>query len=173
MAMNSNSMASAIISAISGIDKPEDAVKTFYSALCDYIEGNAQVFYSWSATTPPPSSSPDPTVLLDCKIKTSGSLSPSGQDTPEGALGALSEDLNKNASSWQVVWPSGFSIPTPAFILPTISITPSMKDNQKDAWLAVCTQIIDGLKQATPGPLSGTHGGFSIPTPGAIFTQIL
>ena len=172
MAMNPKSMASAIISAISGIDKPEDAVKTFYSALCDYIEGNAQVFYSWSATTPPPTSSPDPTVLLDCKIKTSGSLSPSGQDTPEGALGALSGDLNKNASSWQVVWPSGFSI-LPAFIIPTIHITPSMKDNQKDAWLAVCAQIIAGLKQATPGPLTGTHGGFTVPCPGATFTQII
>lgn len=172
MAMNPDSMASAIISAVSGIDKPEDAMKTFYSALCEYIEGNAQVFYSWSATTPPPSSSPDPMVLLDCKIKTSGSLSPSGQDTPEGALGALSGDLNKNVSSWQVVWPFGFYI-LPAFIIPTISITPSMKDNQKDAWLSVCTQIIDGLKQATPGPLPGVHGGFSIPTPGAIFIKIL
>mgnify|MGYP007036989502 FL=1 len=172
MAMNSSSMASSIISALSGCKDPGDANNKFYKALCDYVEGNAEVYYSWSATTPPPSSSPDPMVTLKCTIKTSGSLSPSGETTPEGALAKFSADLNSNASRWQVVWPSGFSI-SPALIIPTINVTPSMKDNQKDAWESVCQEIINGLKMATPGPLPGTHGGFSIPTPGAIFTQIL
>lgn len=172
MAMNSSSMASSIISSLSGCTDPGEANNKFYKALCDYIEGNAEVYYSWSATTPPPSSSPDPMVILKCTIKTSGSLSPSGESTPEGALTRFSGDLNKNASGWQVVWPSGFAI-VPALIIPTINITQSKADNQRAAWEHVCQEIINGLKAATPGPLSGTHGGFSIPTPGAIFTKII
>lgn len=172
MAMNPKSMASAIINELKGVDKPEDANNKFYKALCNYVEANAQVFYSWAAMTPPIASTPDPTVVLDCKIKTTGSISPSGQTTPDGACAAFSGMLNSQAALWQVQWPSGFVIP-PAFIIPTITITPSGADSQQSAWEAVCTQIIAGLKLATPGPLPGVHAGFTVPCPGAIFTQII
>lgn len=170
--MNSSSMASYIISSLSGVNDPREANNKFYRALCEYVEGNAEVYYSWSATTPPSSSTPDPQTILRCSIKTSGSLSPSGETTPEGALNKFSEDLNMNARSWRIIWPFGFVI-SPAFIIPTIKVTPSKADNQRDAWLSVCREIINGLKSATPGPLPGTHGGFTVPTPGAIFTKII
>lgn len=172
MSMDSSSMSSAIIDSISGIDNATDAINKFYSSLCKYVEDNAQVYYTWSAALPPPLNTPDSTVLLECKIKTSGSLSPSGQDTPEGALGMLSSDLNKNASLWEIVWPSGFSI-SPAFILPTISLSPSNSDNQRSAWEHICDEIISGIKKATPGPLSGIHGDYTVPTPGAMFSSII
>ena len=170
MAMNPVSMAESIIEAISGIDVPDAAMNTFYTALCIYVETNAEVFYSWSATNP--FAVPDPVTLLECKIKTTGFLVPSGMSTPREALDELSAKLNINASMWKVVWPPEFSI-SPAFIIPTIHITPSMKDTQLDAWVAVCTQIIEGIKKATPGPLSGEHEEYKIPTPGASFIKIL
>lgn len=169
--MTPNAMANFIIGQIQGIDNPQNAVNTFYSALCQYIENNTEVLYSWSATTPPPISTPDPMVVLNCKVKTTGTMTPSGADNPSAANSMFSASLNQNAALWQVVWPSGFTL-TPAFIIPTITITPSGATDMTSAWTAVCTQIIAGLKAATP-TATGTHGSFTVPTPGAIFTQIL
>lgn len=169
--MTPSAMANFIIGQIQGIDKADQAINTFYSALCQYVETNMQVLYSWSATMPPPVSTPDPMVLLDCKVKTTGSMTPSGANTPEAANQMFSAVLNQNAALWTVVWPAGFAL-TPAFIIPTISITPSGATDMNSAWLAVATQIIAGLKAATP-TATGVHGSFTVPTPGAIFTQIL
>lgn len=169
--MTPSAMANFIIGQIQGIDNASSAINTFYSALCSYCEANMEIQYSWAATTPPPVSSPDPMMLLSCKVKTTGSMSPSGANTPEAANSMFSATLNQNAALWQVVWPSGFAL-TPAFVIPTITITPSGATTMNDAWLAVCTQIIAGLKAATP-TATGVHGSFTVPTPGAIFIQIL
>jgi hypothetical protein len=169
--MTPNAMASFIISQIQNINEPNAAISMFYSALCSYVSLNMQVQYSWSATTPPPVSTPDPMVLLDCKVLTSGSMTPSGATTPDSACSMFSAALNQNAATWQVIWPAGFTL-SPAFIIPTINITPSGATDMNSAWLAVCSQIIAGLKAATP-MATGVHGSFSVPTPGAIFTQIL
>ena len=56
MAMVANAMASSIISEVQGCTDPVDANNKFYKALCDYVEANAQVFYSWVAFSPPPAS---------------------------------------------------------------------------------------------------------------------
>ena len=168
MAMVANAMASSIISEVQGCTDPVDANNKFYKALCNYVEANAQVFYSWVAFSPPPASLPDPMVVIQATIKTSGSLSPSGETTPEGAMARFSADLNKNAASWQISWPTGFSL-IPALVIPTITITPSMADNQQDAWVSVCSQIISGLKLATP-TAAGSHSSF---TGTATFTQLI
>ena len=134
--------------------------------MCDYVEGNAQVFYSWSAVNS--SGTPDPQVVIEATIKTTGSLSPSGATTCEAAMAQFSADLNRNASLWQIVWPTGFSL-SPSFVIPTINITPSMATEQQSAMLSVCSQIIAGLKQATP-TASGNHAAF---TGMASFTQLI
>lgn len=169
--MTPNAMASYIIGQLQGIDNAANAINTFYSALCSYVESNMEVIYSWSATTPPPTSTPDPMVVLNCKVKTTGSMAPSGIDNPGGALAAFSADLNRNAALWTVIWPAGFTL-TPALIIPSISISASGATDMNSAWLSVCSEIIAGLKAATP-IATGAHGGFSVPTPGATFTQIL
>ena len=166
MAMTPNEMASAIISSISGSTNAYDANNKFYSALCDYVEGNAQVFYSWAAVNP--SGSPDPQVIIEAKIRTTGSLSPNGATTCETALAQFSADLNRNAAMWSIVWPAGFGL-SPAFVIPTINITPSMATEQQSAMLAVCTQIIAGLKQATQ-TAAGTHTAYAGT---ATFTQLI
>ena len=166
MAMTPNGMANAIISSIGQSDNASDANNKFYKALCDYVEGNAQVFYGWVAFLTSTPYSPDPQVIIEAKIKTTGSLSPNGATTPAAALSLFSADLNRNASLWQIVWPAGFSL-SPAFVIPTINITPSMATDQQSAMLAVCTQIIAGLKLATPAA-GGTHGPYA---GNASFTQ--
>ena len=168
MAMTPNGMASAIISSVSGSTDAYDANNKFYKALCDYVEGNAQVFYGWTAFLTSTPFSPDPQVVIEAKIKTTGSLSPNGATTCEAALAQFSADLNRNAALWQIVWPTGFSL-SPAFVIPTINITPSMATEQQSAMLSVCTQIIAGLKQATP-TAAGTHAAYAGT---AIFTQLI
>ena len=168
MAMTPNAMANAIIGNIGQSSDPTDANNKFYKALCDYVEGNAQVFYSWSATTPPPASTPDPQVIIEAKIKTSGSLSPSGATDCASALAAFSATLNTNAALWMIQWPAGFAL-SPAFVIPTIMITPSMATDQTSAMTAVCAQIIAGLKLATPAA-AGSHAAY---IGAAAFTSIL
>ena len=172
--MTPNAMASFIISRIQGENSASNAINTFYSALCDYVESEAEILYTWGASMPPPVSTPDPTVLLNCKVKTTGSLSPSGATTPEAALSQFAADLNSQVSLWQVVWPEGFIISTPAFVIPGIVFTPSMATTPEAAWGHICQEIINGITlEATPGPLPGVHGSFTVPTPGAIFSKIL
>ena len=166
MAMTPNGMASAIISSVSGSTDAYDANSKFYKALCDYVEGNAQVFYGWAAVDP--KDSPDPMVIIEAKIKTTGSLSPNGATTCDAALAQFSDDLNRNAALWQIIFPAGFGL-SPAFVIPTINITPSMATEQQSAMLSVCTQIIAGLKQATQ-TAAGTHAAY-VGT--ATFTQLI
>lgn len=166
--MTSSAMASFVVNNLGGSTNASEANNKFFKALCDYCEQNMQIFYSWVATTPPPASVPDPMTVIECKVKTTGTLSPSGVSDCNSALAAFSSNLNSQAVLWQIVWPAGFSL-SPAFILPTIKITPSMAENPEDAWNAVCSQIIDGLKLATP-TASGTHGSY---VGVATFTNIL
>ena len=168
MAMTPNGMASAIISSVSGSTDAYDANNKFYKALCNYVEENAQVFYGWTAFLTSTPFSPDPQIVIEAKIKTTGSLSPNGSTTCEAALAQFSADLNRNAAMWSIVWPTGFSL-SPAFVIPTIKITPSMATEQQSAMIAVCAQIIAGLKQATPTS-TGTHAAFAGT---ATFTQLI
>lgn len=166
MAMTPNAMANAIIGNIAQSSDPADANNKFYQALCDYVEQNAMAIYAWVGVNP--LGVPDPQVVLNCKIKTSGSLSPSNATDCSSALSIFSANLNANAALWQVQWPAGFSL-SPALVIPTIVITPSMATDMNAAWNAVCSQIIAGLKLATPSS-SGVHGGF---TGTATFTSLI
>jgi len=158
MAMVASAMASSIIGSINQSSDPTDANNKFYKGLCDYVEANAQVFYAWSAALPSPPNTPDSTVVIQAKIKTSGSLSPSGATDCASALSAFASTLNANASLWVIQWPTGFAL-SPAFVIPTITFTPSMADNQQSAMTHICQEIINGLKKATP-TASGSHGSF-------------
>lgn len=171
MAMIPNAMANQIISSLSGCDKPDDAINKFWKAVCDYVSANAQVMYSWVGLQPSvPAPIPDPTVMLTCTIQTGGSLSPSGQNTAAGAFAALTAAMNANCATWMIIWPPGFAL-SPAFVMPTISLSPSGATDQMSAMVMLSTQIIAGLKMATP-MASGTHGGF-IGSPGASFISII
>lgn len=164
--MTASAMASSIISNLSQSSDPGEANNKFYKAICDYVEANAQVFYSWSATNP--SGSSDPQVVIEAKIKTSGSLSPSGATDCSSAMAAFSSTMNSNAATWQVIFPPGFSL-SPAFVLPTMVFTPSMADNQGAAMNHICQEIINGLKAATP-VANGSHSSY---TGTASFTKLI
>jgi len=157
MAMTAEAMANAIISRINKSTDASDANNKFYAALCEYVEGNAVVTYAWSAVDP--EATPDPMVEIITNLKTAGSLSPSGASDCSSALAKFSSDLNDNAKTWEVVWPTGFALP-PAYVIPTINITASKADNQQDAMVSVCKEIIAGIKKATD-TVPGSHATYS------------
>jgi len=172
MAMTPSAMANAIKSAINKIDKPDQAINKFYKALCDYVESNAQVIYAWVGIQPGTPPVPDPLIVINATIKTSGSISLSNATDPSSACSMFSQALNTAAATWMIQFPADFSL-SPCFIIPTINITPSNINNRDAAWLVVCTQIIAGIKLATPTAL-GSHGSFTAPPgSGATFTSIL
>lgn len=171
MAMIPNAMASQIVSYVSGCTDAATANNKLWQAICDYVSANAQVMYSWVGLQPSvPSPIPDPMVMLTCTIQTGGTLTPSGQNTAAGAFAALTAAMNANCATWMIMWPPGFAL-SPAFVMPTISLSPSGATDQMSAMTMLCTQIIAGLKMATP-MASGTHGGF-IGSPGASFVSII
>lgn len=155
--MNSNGMSSDIIDALDGLDTVGGTSK-MWKAICDYVKSNAKVKYSWVGVSSVGVT--DPTVIISATIDTSTGNTLSlpnidKADSASAALGILSAGMNTAAAKWRIKWPTGFTL-TPCFVIPTIVITPSMKDNQSDAIKALCTQIINGIKAATPAT-SGTH----------------
>ena len=171
MAMIPNAMASQIVDYVSGCTDAATANNKLWQAICDYVSANAQVMYSWVGLQPSVAAPiPDPTVMLTCTIQTGGSLTPSGQNTAAGAFAALTAAMNANCATWMIIWPPGFAL-SPAFVMPTISLSPSGATDQMSAMVMLSTQIIAGLKMATP-MASGTHGGF-IGSPGASFISII
>jgi len=165
MAMIAEDMADAIIEKVKNSTDADNSMNKFYEALCEYVEENAEVTYSWAGANP--LGVPDPTTEINAKIKTTGSLKPSGASDCDSALKQLSADLNTEAAQWKIEWPSDFTLGS-AFVIPSIEITASKKTEQKEAWVAVCEQIIEGIKEATPS-VSGTHSSY---TGTASFTKI-
>lgn len=165
--LEASGMANQIIGEIDQCTDPVQANNGFYKGICDYVESNAQVFYSWVAANPS-SGSPDPIVVIEAKLKTTGSLSPSGATDTSSALAALSSVLNANAALWTVEWPSGFSL-SPAFDIPTINLTASGATDRQAALEHICQEIINGIKQATPSAV-GSHSAF---VGAATFTKII
>ena len=174
MAMIPQSMASYIYGKVQGSTDASEAISKFYQALCEYCEANLEVYFSWAAQTPPPLSTPDPQVIIKAGIKTSGSLSPSGASTPGEALSRFAADLNAKISGWRVSWPTGFTMSLPAFIIPGIVFTQSMATTPEAAWEHISREIIAGITlAATPGPIPGVHGNYSIPSPGATWIKTI
>jgi hypothetical protein len=155
--LDASSMANTICLGIDKMTDPGQANNAFYTALCNYIDTNAIVGYSWVAVDT--MGIPDPMTTITAKIKTSGTLSPSGATTCESALSAFSGSLNSNASTWTIIWPPGFTL-SPAFVIPSITITPSNATERDPAILHVCQEIIGGLKLATTS-VPGKHGSYT------------
>lgn len=151
--MTPSGMADYIIQNVKGKTDAGSAINAFYRALCEYVEKNAEVTYSLVGVDS--KGNPDSTTVIKTKLQTAGSLSPSGESDSSAALSRFSSDLNSQASLWTVLWPAEFSL-SPSYVLPSISITASGATEMTGAWNFVCSQIIQGLKAATPVS-SGTH----------------
>ena len=158
MAMTATAMANSIKSSIYQVNDPSSAIALFYSALCDYVEANAEVFYSWVAAQPGTPPTPDPLTVIKAQILCNGNITLSGATDPSAACSAFSNLLNAAAATWIIKFPTGFAL-SPCFVIPTISISPSGATDMDTAWSIVCAQIIMGIKTATPA-MTGSHGSF-------------
>lgn len=160
MSMISMDMASQMKSALSGCTG--GGIYTMWDSICDYVESNADVMYSWTAvsTSVPPVT--DTTVMINAGIDTSGGrvLNVPGLDQATDAntaLGIITVGMNQAASGWTIKWPQGFIL-SPCYVIPSIVLTPSMKTEQLEALDFICSQVIGGINAATPGTM-GIHLG--------------
>lgn len=158
MAMSVSGLADAIKSGNQGKDNPSDALSSFWKAVCDYVEANAEVTYAWVAATTTTPPTPDPVTSWKGTIKTSGSLSLCNLNTPDAALAAMSAQMNAAAALWVVEPPAGFSL-SPMLVIPTINLTKSGATDRDAAMKSIVTDIINGIKMATPAS-SGSHGSY-------------
>jgi len=158
MAMSISGLTEAIKSGNQGKDNPSDALSSFWKAVCDYVESNAEVVYAWAAATTSTPPTPDPMTSWTGTIKTSGNLSLCNLNTPDTALAAVSSQMNAAAALWVVEPPAGFSL-SPMVIIPTINLTKSGATDRDTALKSIATDIINGIKAATPAS-SGSHGSY-------------
>lgn len=99
MAMTATAMANSIKSSIYQVNDPSSAIALFYSALCDYVEANAEVFYSWVAAQPGTPPTPDPLTVIKAQILCNGNITLSGATDPSAACSAFSNSLNTAAAT--------------------------------------------------------------------------
>ena len=124
--MTAKNMANAIKN--SGIKECKDAssaLQKFWKAVCDYVSNNLEAKYAWVGVNPT-SGAPDPIVILNCKCKATGVLTPCNLTETNSALAAMSAQMNASAATWMVMPDTtkspGFTV-TPGFIIPTIKLS--------------------------------------------------
>jgi len=177
MAINKTDMAQEIIDAMAAVPfdpdnqpSPQDYMTEFGTAMKTYLENNLEVSYSWTATTPPPASVPDPVTSFDASV-----TFPTFTLTSPADISLFGPMIQLQLAG-AIITPDD-----PTFILPPgtflpvapIVVTQSGKDNTKDAIEFLCDQVIISLKTwINPTPIPGTHLTFVTPTPGAIMTSI-
>lgn len=163
--MNSLLMSQEIISSLRGVDQP-GGVHTMWNTICNHVESNCIVYYGWAGftTTTPPT--PDPTNLTGIFASVNTSMGRAlvlpafdQADTAAGAMTILTSAMNAAAMRWMVRFPVGFAV-TPCFIIPSIVVTPSGADNQSEAMLSLCNDVIRGISLATPA-MGGTHAAYT------------
>jgi len=172
MAMNKGDMAKAIIDALKDIDDPSKAMSEFSKALKGYIEDNCEISYSWIATMPPPTPTPDPMTSFDATVTFPVFSIPNPPDMAAlGPLilaqiaGGLINPVKSKAPT--LVVPPGMFLPIP------FMTSQSDADNQKDAMENLADEIISGMKKMiNPTPNPGVNPPYVVPTPGAIMTGI-
>jgi len=170
--MTASGMANAIRnSGIQNCTDASDALNNFWNAIKNYVENNLEATYSWIGVNPE-AELPDPVVIVKCKAKTSGNLTPCQLKNAESALAVMSAQMNTSAATWRLspdtTKSPGFSL-SPAFIIPTISLSASRLTDPASSLEFVCNQIINGIKIATP-TMAGNHTVF---TGTATFTNII
>lgn len=169
MAMDKGDMAKAIIDGFSEPDKPADAMGQFSDSLKGYLEDNLEVKYTWVATLPPPTPTPDPITSFTSSVKF-----PAFELSNPPNLLAWGPLLMTAVVGGIIQHPSDFLVPPGTFTPIPFVITESKADNQEDAMEHVCGEIITGIKAMINAiPLPGTHLAFVVPTPGAIMASIL
>ena len=158
MALDKEGLKNRMIAETEKKNTPEEANNALWKAICDYVEENAEVKYQWSAKDP--SGSPDSKTEWTGKIIVSGSLSPCGKDTPSEALSSISSSMNSNVNSWTIKPESGFDVSGGTITNSGINLQLSMADTRDAALLSIASDVIDGIKRATPPVMSGSHGSY-------------
>ena len=159
MAMNAVDMKDYIISKMNReAGSAIAANKKFGDAILEYIIGNMDITYGWSARNPS-SGATDPITSFTATLSGEGTLAPSGSFTI-----FLVNLTTLIKTSIVIMPPAGFSL-APLTYNPDGVITASMgNENSQDAGiLRLCVQIIASLILSFPNPaaVSGSRGAFA------------
>jgi hypothetical protein len=138
-------------------------VEAFDKGLCEYVEANMEITYSWKAALPPPASTPDPVQSFKSELVIEDKTI--GQPPTIAAWGPLimacfAKAVTKHPSAFEVepgklgIQPLALAPAPGAYPGPLFSIC-----TQIYAWLLLC---ID------PAALPGTHGSYSGATTGMV-----
>lgn len=165
MALTVDGLTTKLVSSLSNIDVPENAIKVFWDTICLYFKENAEVTYNWVGKNP---SGMTEALAIKGTLKVGSTLSLCFLSDPDEALADMSKQINKAAATWTVIPPTGFVL-TPMYVIPSVALGKSEKTEQKDAITAIASDIINGIKSATASS-TGNHGAF-VGT--ATFTSIL
>ncbi len=174
MALDKTIMATSIISALTGTTD-NSGMRKLSLAIKSYIEAYCDIIYSWEAILPTPPYASDPITFYKAKVLFSNFNITIPQTSDSivafNAFGnALTIEINKG-----VIKPidPAFLVPPGTFFPSNIMLTSSGATNQRDAMEHFANQIILGIKaKINSTPLPGTHLIYTVPTPGAIMTNI-
>lgn len=175
MAMNKVTMATSIIHALMGTTD-NTGMRKLSLAIKSYIEAYCDITYSWVATLSIPPYTPDSTITYKAKVIFSNFniTLPQTNDSivAFNAFGnALTLEINKGVIN--PIDPT-FLVAPGTFFPSNIILTSSNVTTQKDAMEHLANEIIIGIKaKINSTPLPGTHLIYTVPTPGAIMTNIL
>ena len=174
MAMNPEDMAEAVIAEYKKVtdsvkwDKGERPsalayVEAFDKGLTEYVEKNMEITYSWSATLPPPASTPDPvTSFVSTLTITDKTI---GQPPTKVAWGPL---IMACFAKTKTKHPTAFSVPAGTLLIKPLVIEPPPMPFPGPI-KAICLQIYTWLLTCiNPSPLSGTHTSYTGATTGMV-----
>jgi hypothetical protein len=128
-----------------------------------YFEEKTEITYGWSAVTPPPSSSPDPAVKFDSKVRF-----PEFDLTAAVNLITLAALIQAAVLSGVINHPSGFTVTAGSFKAnSTLVLLPQANYGNNVFYLAIVKPTCAWyLKCINSTPLSGKHGSYTGATTG-------
>jgi len=165
MAVSASGMDRAVRDALDDYNKntfPDEAdrpghLRVLGDAIKQYLEDNTTVTYSWTATSPPPASLPDPAVTFDSSVRFA-SFDLRGAANPQ-ALAAL---VRASVMTGLISHPPAFAIPPGTFQAATPPVFPPAPQYAEGILFNnVITPLVAWyLTLINPAPLSGSHGSF-------------
>jgi hypothetical protein len=146
-----------------GRPSPLVYVEAFDKGLCEYVEANVKITYSWKAVSPPPASTPDPVQSFASELVIEDKTI--GQPPTIAAWGPLIMDCFAKTETRH---PPAFSVKAGKLGIKPLVIVPA-PNAYPGPLLSICTQIYTWLLTCIdPSPLSGTHGPYSGATTGMV-----
>lgn len=166
MSLNANALANELKNAVEGETDAFSAMSKLGNAIANYLLNNAQLTFVWNGIKSS-DGSPDPVTSAS-----GGIVSLTITLTPEGTknhVNNMSHLANQIRSGVLVgtynITQGGFSTsPLPMADAPPLNLSMGGEEARDDAFLNLCTQIVNWMKSYAPSAkILGSHGAYTAP----------